>query len=76
MVKGKALFDHPSLGGATAGRSCDACRPNGKGLEKASERKDQGQFVNSFIENAIKERAIDPKSEEMDNLVAYIQSPK
>jgi mono/diheme cytochrome c family protein len=74
--KGKALFNDPKLGGATAGVSCNSCHPDGKGLEKAGDRKDLKAFVNSCIENALKGRAVDPKSKEMDDIVAYIQSLK
>jgi len=74
--KGRALFNDPKLGGAIAGVSCNSCHPDGKGLEKAGDRKDLKAFVNSCIENALKGKAIDPKSKEMDNLVAYIRSLK
>ena len=37
-------------------------------------RKDLETFVNSCIENALKGKAIDPKSQEMTNLVPYIRS--
>jgi len=79
--KGKVLFSDPKLGGATAGVSCNSCHPDGKGLEKAGDRKDLKAFVNSCIQNALKGKAIDPKSKEMDDIVAYIktlkrQSPK
>jgi len=74
--KGRALFNDPKLGGATAGVSCNSCHPDGKGLEKAGDRKDLKAFVNSCIENALKGKAIDPKSKEMDDIVAYIKTLK
>ena len=74
--KGRALFNDPKLGGATAGVSCNSCHPDGKGLEKAGDRKDLKAFVNSCIENALKGKAIDPKSKEMDDMVVYIRSLK
>jgi cytochrome c peroxidase len=74
--KGRALFNDPKLSGATAGVSCNSCHPDGKGLEKAGDRKDLKVFVNSCIKNALKGKPIDPKSKEMDDIVAYIQSLK
>lgn len=76
VVKGKALFNDTKLGGNTSGNSCSSCHPEGKGLEKAADRKDLEAFVNSCIENALKGKAIDPKSQEMKNLVAYLKSLK
>ena len=75
-AKGKALFNDTKLGGNTSGKSCSSCHPDGKGLEKAGDRKDLEAFVNSCIENALKGKPIDPKSVEMANLVAYIKSLK
>jgi cytochrome c553 len=76
VAKGKVLFNDPKLGGNTSGNSCSSCHPDGKGLEKAADRKDLETFVNSCIENALKGKAIDPKSQEMANLVAYLKSLK
>jgi cytochrome c553 len=74
VSKGKVLFNDPRLSGASAGVSCNSCHPDGKGLEKAAKRKDLQKVVNSCIENALKGKAVDPKSDEMANLVAYIKS--
>jgi cytochrome c len=73
-AKGKALFKDPQLGGGTAGVSCNSCHPDGKGLEKAGERKDLVTFVNSCIQNALKGKGLNPNSEEMADLIAYIKS--
>ena len=75
-AKGKALFNDAKLGNNTSGQSCNSCHPDGKGLEKAGDRKDLEAFVNSCIENALKGKPIDSKSQEMANLVAYIRSLK
>ncbi len=75
-AKGKILFNDPKLGGGTSGMSCNSCHPEGKGLEKASDRKDLKEFVNACIQNALKGKAIEPASEEMTNLVAYVKSLK
>jgi len=76
MEKGKTLFNDPKFGGGTAGVSCNSCHPDGKGLEKAADRKDLEEFVNTCIKNALKGKGIDTKSAEMANIVAYIKSLK
>lgn len=86
VAKGKALFNDPKLGGATSGKSCNSCHPDGKGLEKAGTKKEfnimgkkqngLAAAVNFCIENAMKGKAIDPKGEDMANIVAYINSLK
>jgi len=75
-VKGKTLFNDPKLGGATAGMSCNSCHPDGKGLEKAADRKDLEKMVNACIKNALKGKGIDLKSAEMADIVAYLKSLK
>ncbi len=74
--KGKALFNDPKLGGGTAGLSCNSCHQDGKGVEKAADRKDLEKQVNACIKNALKGKGIDPKSAEMADVVAYIRSLK
>jgi cytochrome c553 len=74
--KGKALFNDPKFGGGTAGVSCNSCHPDGKGLEKAADRKDLEKFVNACIKNALKGKGIDPKSADMADIVAYLKSLK
>ena len=74
--KGKILFSDPKFGGGTAGMSCDSCHPDGKGVEKAGDRKDLEKMVNTCIKNALKGKGIDPKSAEMADVVAYLKSLK
>jgi cytochrome c len=84
IEKGKALFNDPKFAGGTSGKSCNTCHPNGKGLENAGTKKKfsiMGQKQNSLEEainfcivNANKGKAIDVKSEDMKNIVAYIKS--
>jgi len=86
VEKGKALFNDPKFAGGTAGKSCSSCHPDGKGVEKAAEKKEFGimgkkqmsleEAVNFCIMNANKGKAIDPKSEQMKDIVAYIKSLK
>jgi len=86
MEKGMDLFKDTKFAGATSGKSCNSCHPDGKGLEKASDKKEFNimgkkqnsleEAVNFCIENAIKGKAIDTKSEQMRDIVAYIKSLK
>lgn len=86
VAKGKALFNDPKFAGGTSGNSCNTCHPDGKGLEKSG-AKDKKEWKNpagiwTSIEDASnvciimanKGKAIDPKSDEMKNLIAYIKS--
>lgn len=84
--RGKALFNDVKFAGGTAGKSCNSCHPGGKGLEKAGEKKEFNiggktqksleEAVNVCIEMANKGKAIDMKSEQMKDIVAYIKSLK
>ena len=85
MAKGKALFNDPKLAGGTAGKSCNSCHPDGKGLENAGIKKKEfnlagkkqtglKEAINTCIENALKGKALDRKSQEMKDLAAYIKS--
>ena len=74
--KGKTLFNDPKFGGGTVGMSCNSCHQDGKGLEKAADRKDLEKQVNLCIKNALKGKGIDPKSAEMADIVAYLKSLK
>lgn len=89
VEKGKALFNDPKLGGGTSGKSCNSCHPDGKGLMggkteyvtpapggKKKTHKTLEEAVNWCIEMALKGKAIDPKGEDMANIVAYINSLK
>jgi len=72
--KGKALFNDPKFGGGTVGMSCNSCHQDGKGVEKAADRKDLEKMVNTCIKNALKGKGIDPKSAEMADIVSYLKS--
>ena len=76
VERGKALFNDPKLGGGTTGTSCNSCHPDGKGLEKAADRKDLEKQVNLCIKNALKGKGINPKSAEMADIIAYLKSLK
>ena len=76
VKKGEALFNDPRLGGGTTGASCNSCHPQGKGMEKASEKRNLEGQVNACIQNALKGKGLDPRSSEMADIVAYIRSFK
>jgi cytochrome c553 len=80
--KGKAMFNDPKAFGGQ--KACSSCHPNGKGLEKAGEKKEWitpagktktlEEAINLCIVNANKGKALDVKSEQMANVVAFIKS--
>jgi cytochrome c len=84
VENGKKLFNDPKFAGGTAGKSCNSCHPDGKGLEKSGTKKKFGgmfakaknlqEVVNMCIMNPMKGKPIDPKSKEMADIVAYIKS--
>jgi cytochrome c len=86
IEKGMTLFNDTKFAGATSGKSCNSCHPDGKGLEKAEDKKEFNimgkkqssleEAVNFCIEMAIKGKAIDTKSDQMMDIVAYIKSLK
>jgi mono/diheme cytochrome c family protein len=86
VAKGKALFNDTNFAGATSGKSCNTCHPDGRGLENAGDKKEfrimgkvqhsLEEAVNMCIVKAIGGKAIDPASEEMKDIVAYIRSLK
>ncbi|MEK6673011.1 MAG: hypothetical protein AABY42_05985 [Nitrospirota bacterium] len=84
--RGKALFNDVKLGNGTSGKSCNSCHADGKGMEKAATKKEFNimgksqksleEAVNFCIENALKGKAIDAKSDDMKDITAYIKSKK
>ncbi|RJQ56876.1 MAG: hypothetical protein C4526_00555 [Nitrospiraceae bacterium] len=80
--RGKTLFNDPKAFGGSV--SCASCHPDGKGLEKSGMKKEwknpAGTFksleeaINACITMANKGKAIDVKSQEMKDMVAYIKS--
>jgi len=84
VERGKKLFSDQKLGGGTSGKSCASCHKDGKGLEKVTEKKEfkaMGktyksieEVINYFIETALHGKALDPDSDEMRDLIAYLRS--
>jgi hypothetical protein len=66
------LFNDSKLG--TAGKSCNTCHKDGKGMVKAAAKKDLEDTINSCITGALKGKALDVKSVDMQSLVLYIKS--
>lgn len=84
VERGKTLFNDTTIGGSTSGKSCGTCHPGGSGLEEAGTTKEfhlgggeQGSLekvINLCIVKALKGTALDPQSQEMQDLTAYIKS--
>lgn len=82
--RGKALFNDPKFAGGI--KSCNACHPGGRGLEKSADKKEfrimgktqksLEEAVNVCIVHANKGKAIAVDSQEMKDIVAYIKSLK
>ena len=74
MERGKMLFGDPTLGGSTNQKSCNTCHPGGKGLESLGQ--DSAGMVNKCIEGPLEGKALEKYSEDMKDLLAYMQSLK
>jgi hypothetical protein len=86
VEKGKALFNDPKAFNAPGEKSCSSCHPDGKGLEKAGTDGKKtwtnpgGTWLaledanNVCIMMANKGKTIDPISDDMKDLVAFIRS--
>jgi len=84
VAKGKALFNDKKFAGGS--KACNECHVNGKGLEKAADKKEfkimgktqksLEEAVNACIVGANKGKAIDAKSAQMQDMVAYVKSLK
>jgi cytochrome c len=83
--KGKALFESPTLGGGTTGKSCQSCHAGGEnlGADLFNRKKlhimgmtktNVADIVNVCIEKPLGGTAIDPKGEEMQDLLAYMET--
>lgn len=86
LERGKKLFNDPRLADGTTGKSCGSCHPDGKGLENTADKKEwkiMGKkyrkledAINYNVEVALHGKAIDPKSQEMADIVEYLKSLK
>ena len=86
VEKGRKLFNDPNLGGSENTTSCATCHPNGKGLAGVGQKREWNTpagsghtlagTVNQCITMALKGKALDPKSQEMQDIIAYLDSLK
>lgn len=83
--KGKALFESPTLGGGTTGKSCVTCHEGGKNLgadlferQKLSimdmDKNTIEDVINVCIEKPLGGKAIAAQGEEMQDLIAYMKT--
>jgi cytochrome c len=82
--RGKTLFNDAKFAGGS--KACNSCHADGKGLENAADKKEfkiagktqksLEEAINACIVNANKGKAIDAKSEQMKDMVAYVKSLK
>jgi hypothetical protein len=87
VENGKALFEDPTLGGGTAGKSCKTCHTGGarlgddfadktKFVVMGQELKDLTAVVNFCISGPLGGTALDPQGQEMSDLIAYTKTLK
>lgn len=80
---GKLLFESPTLGGGTSGKTCLTCHEHGRGFSPETLHRKQylvmdnpvaslAGVVNFCIEVALRGEAIAENSEEMKDLLAYL----
>ena len=83
--KGKALFESPSLGGGTTGKSCSTCHEGGENLGSdlfdrkqftimEMDKKTLAEVINVCIEKPLGGVAIDTQGQEMGDLIAYMKT--
>ena len=83
--KGKALFESPILGGGTTGKTCKSCHKGGRNFGSdlfdrkkltimGTAKDDLAGVINFCIERPLGGKAIDPKGEEMNDLMSYMKT--
>ena len=81
---GKTLFESPAFGGGTSGKSCASCHAGGaklsadlferdKHMVMGKEMASVADIVNVCIEMPLKGTAIKTDSEDMKDILAYMQ---
>jgi len=81
---GKTLFESPTFGGGTSGKSCASCHADGTKLSADLFERDKhvimgkemasvADIVNVCIEIPLKGKAIPTDSKEMMDILAYMQ---
>jgi hypothetical protein len=85
VTKGKILFERPYLGGGTMGKSCITCHESGKRLggdlfkpktvdHLGRNNESLPDGVNGCIEHYLGGAALDPRGEEMQDLIAFMKT--
>lgn len=81
--QGKLLFESPTLGGGTSGKTCLTCHEHGRDFSPETLRRKQyrvmnnpigslAEVINFCIEVALRGEAIPENGEEMKDLLAYL----
>ncbi|MCK5505063.1 MAG: hypothetical protein KAJ10_07860 [Thermodesulfovibrionia bacterium] len=84
---GKLLFESPTFGGGTSGKSCKTCHAGGNNISSKLFSKETKTFsimgmkknsladvVNVCIEKPLAGKAINPDGEQMANIIAYMET--
>jgi mono/diheme cytochrome c family protein len=87
LENGKRLFESPTLGGGTSGKTCVTCHPGGRNLSlrlfgndsdsaevRAEKRSRLAGMVNTCIKRPLAGKGIDPAGPEMADIIAYMKS--
>ncbi|MCI5219675.1 MAG: DUF1924 domain-containing protein [Candidatus Electrothrix sp. LOE2] len=85
VENGKKLFESPTFGGGTSGKTCASCHADGtklgadlfereKHMIMGKEVASVADTVNVCIEMAMKGKAIKTDSDEMKDVLAYMQT--
>ena len=87
LENGKKLFESPTLGGGTSGKTCATCHPGGKSLSsrlfgsnsdsaeaRSKKRSKLAGMVNTCIKRPLAGKGIDPDGDEMTDVIAYMKS--
>ena len=85
VEKGKTLFESPSLGGGTTGKSCNTCHEGGMNLSSdlferkqftimKMDKKSLAEVINICIEKPLGGAAIDTEGKDMKDLIAYMKT--
>ena len=83
----KRLFESPTLGGGTSGKTCVTCHPGGRNLSRrlfgeerdsaeirAEKRSRLAGMVNTCIKRPLAGKGIDPAGSEMADIITYMES--
>ncbi len=83
LANGKALYENPKLGGGKTGKTCKTCHEDGRDLSRGLLTKKDflvmgikmqrlEEVVNFCIEVTLRGEGIDPESQDMAELIGYL----